>query len=147
MPLLFIALLFVACEDTETNSSAVQANIDSTFFKALGSYAIMDADDFSITIIGMSGNQELTLHTEWRGQHAYSVGPDSESYASFTDVDGNVFTTENEGSSGEIVITKSVYVHLKENLEVMPLPPQYIKGKSEPVETFRLLGIRENHHA
>jgi hypothetical protein len=105
MPLLFIALLFVACEDTETNSSAVQANIDSTFFKALGSYAIMDADDFSITIIGMSGNQELTLHTEWRGQHAYSVGPDSESYASFTDVDGTVFTTENEGSSGEIVIT------------------------------------------
>jgi class 3 adenylate cyclase len=50
-------------------------------------------------------------------------------------------------NSGEIVISKSVYVHLKENLEVEPLPPQYIKGKSDPVETFRLLGIRENHHA
>jgi class 3 adenylate cyclase len=48
---------------------------------------------------------------------------------------------------GEIVITKSVYVHLKEHLEVKPLPPQYIKGKSEPVETFKLLGIRENHDA
>lgn len=48
---------------------------------------------------------------------------------------------------GEIIISKSVYVHLKEMLEVEPLPPQYIKGKSEPVETFRLLRIRENDHA
>jgi len=48
---------------------------------------------------------------------------------------------------GEIVITKSVYVPLKENLEVKPLPPQYIKGKSEPVEIFKLLSMRENHHA
>ena len=47
---------------------------------------------------------------------------------------------------GEIIISKSAYVHLKDILEVEPLPPQYIKGKSEPVETFRLLGIRENHH-
>jgi adenylate cyclase len=45
---------------------------------------------------------------------------------------------------GEIVISKSVYVHLKEILEVEPLPPQYIKGKAEPVETFRLLDIQEN---
>ena len=48
---------------------------------------------------------------------------------------------------GEIIISKSVYDHLKENLEVNPLPVQYLKGKSEPVETFRLLRIRENHHA
>ncbi|MGW8324391.1 MAG: adenylate/guanylate cyclase domain-containing protein [Desulfobacterales bacterium] len=48
---------------------------------------------------------------------------------------------------GEIVISKSVYVHLKEILEVEPLPPQYIKGKAEPVETFRLLDIRENLNA
>jgi len=47
---------------------------------------------------------------------------------------------------GEIVISKSVYVHLKEILEVEPLPPQYIKGKSEPVETFRLLDIRDNQN-
>ena len=48
---------------------------------------------------------------------------------------------------GEIVISKSVYIHLKEILEVEPLPPQYLKGKSEPVETFRLLDIREDHSA
>ncbi len=48
---------------------------------------------------------------------------------------------------GEIIISKSVYDQIKDILEVNPLPVQYIKGKSEPVETFRLLGIRENHHA
>ena len=48
---------------------------------------------------------------------------------------------------GEIIISKSVYDQLKDNLEVTPLPVQYIKGKSEPVETFRLLRIRENHDA
>jgi adenylate cyclase len=47
---------------------------------------------------------------------------------------------------GEIIISKSVYDHLQEILEVSPLPVQYIKGKSEPVETYRLLGLRENHH-
>ncbi|MEJ2658956.1 MAG: adenylate/guanylate cyclase domain-containing protein, partial [Desulfobacterales bacterium] len=47
---------------------------------------------------------------------------------------------------GEIIISKSVYDHLKEILEVSPLPAQNIKGKSEPVETFRLLGIKDNQH-
>lgn len=49
-------------------------------------------------------------------------------------------------SPGEIIISKSVYTNIKELIEVEPLPPQYIKGKSEPVETFKLLGIQEKHH-
>jgi len=49
-------------------------------------------------------------------------------------------------SPGEIIISKSVYTNIKALIEVEPLPPQYIKGKSEPVETFKLLGIQEKHH-
>lgn len=49
-------------------------------------------------------------------------------------------------SPGEIIISKSVYTNIKELIEVEPLPPQSIKGKSEPVETFKLLGIQEKHH-
>ncbi|MFO7554828.1 MAG: adenylate/guanylate cyclase domain-containing protein [Desulfobacterales bacterium] len=49
-------------------------------------------------------------------------------------------------SPGEIIISKSVYTRIKELIEVESLPPQYIKGKSEPVETFKLLDIREKHH-
>ena len=49
--------------------------------------------------------------------------------------------------SGEIIISKSVYEHLNDLVDVEALLPQAIKGKSEPVETFRVLGIKEKHHA
>lgn len=47
---------------------------------------------------------------------------------------------------GEIIISKSVYTHLKEMVVVEPLPPQYIKGKTEPVETFKMLSIQEKQY-
>ena len=48
---------------------------------------------------------------------------------------------------GEIIISKSVYSKLKEMVHVDPLPSQHIKGKTEPVETFKLIRIKETHHA
>ena len=49
--------------------------------------------------------------------------------------------------SGEIIISKSVYEHLNDLVDVEALLPQVIKGKSEPIETFRVLGLKEDHHA
>ncbi|MBW2321040.1 MAG: HAMP domain-containing protein [Deltaproteobacteria bacterium] len=48
---------------------------------------------------------------------------------------------------GEIIITKSVYENLKDMITVNPLSPQYIKGKTKPVETFKLLGIKDKRNA
>jgi len=48
---------------------------------------------------------------------------------------------------GEIIISTSVYSRIKEMVEVDPLPLQHIKGKTEPVETFKLIRIKEPHHA
>jgi len=48
---------------------------------------------------------------------------------------------------GEIIISNSVYSKIKKMVEVDPLPPQHIKGKTEPVETFKLIRIKEPHHA
>jgi adenylate cyclase len=48
---------------------------------------------------------------------------------------------------GEIIITKSVYENLKGMITVNPLSPQYIKGKTKPVETFKLLGIKDKRNA
>jgi len=42
-------------------------------------------------------------------------------------------------SSGEIVVSKNIYEHLKPKLSVKPLPPQKIKGKSDLVESFVIL--------
>jgi adenylate cyclase len=47
---------------------------------------------------------------------------------------------------GEIIVSKSVYSKIKEMVEVAPLPLQHIKGKTEPVETFKLIRIKENDH-
>jgi adenylate cyclase len=48
---------------------------------------------------------------------------------------------------GEIIISNSVYSKIKEMVQVDPLPSQHIKGKTEPVETFKLIRIKEKHHA
>ncbi|UCD30906.1 MAG: HAMP domain-containing protein [Desulfobacterales bacterium] len=49
--------------------------------------------------------------------------------------------------SGEIIISKSVFDHLSELIDVEVRSQQYVKGKSEPVETFKVLGIKEKRHA
>jgi adenylate cyclase len=44
---------------------------------------------------------------------------------------------------GEIIITKNIYENLEHKITVKPLSPQHIKGKTKPVETFKLLGIKD----
>ena len=48
--------------------------------------------------------------------------------------------------SGEIIISKSVCDHLGDLIDVQALSLQYIKGKSEPVDTFKVLSIKEERH-
>jgi len=45
--------------------------------------------------------------------------------------------------SGEIIISKDVYESTKDLVSVEPLPLQPIKGKSESVETFKVLDLKE----
>jgi adenylate cyclase len=46
--------------------------------------------------------------------------------------------------SGEIIISRGVYELTKNLVSVKALPPQSIKGKSEIVEAFQVLGLLEN---
>jgi len=48
--------------------------------------------------------------------------------------------------SGEIIISKNVCDHLGDLIDVQALSLQYIKGKSEPVDTFKVLSIKEERH-
>jgi len=45
---------------------------------------------------------------------------------------------------GEIIISKDLYRLTKDMVSVHPLPPQKIKGKSELVEAFRVLSIKDS---
>lgn len=105
MLLLLAVILFQSCENIESNSVALQANVESNFFKAYTTYGIMDEDVLSVTITGLSDNQELELHTYWRGVQEYTLGADAQSYAMFKDSEGNEYRTDTEGSSGSITIT------------------------------------------
>jgi adenylate cyclase len=44
---------------------------------------------------------------------------------------------------GEIIISRSIYEHVAEVVEVEPLPPQKIRGKTDVIDTFKALTIKE----
>jgi adenylate cyclase len=47
---------------------------------------------------------------------------------------------------GEIIISKSIYELTKEMVSVKALPPLKIKGKSELIEAFQLIDIKERQN-
>jgi adenylate cyclase len=47
---------------------------------------------------------------------------------------------------GEIIISQSVHEKLGDMIVVEALPLQEIKGKSRPVEVFKVLSIEERRH-
>ena len=49
----------------------------------------------------------------------------------------------NLAGPGEIIISKSIYELTKDIVSAKPLPPQKIKGKSEMVEAFQVLDLKE----
>lgn len=105
MLLLLAVLIFQSCEDTETNSPALQANINATFFKAYSASAIADNTDQMITITGTSDHEEFTLNTKWNGAGTYQITHSSANYATFKNADGIVYTTKTLGSTGAIKLT------------------------------------------
>lgn len=48
---------------------------------------------------------------------------------------------------GDIIISKNIFEHLEEWMEAEALPPQLIKGRSEPITTYKVLNIEIKKHA
>ena len=96
MPLLFIALLFVACEDTETNNPALQGEINNSFFKASDARGVQN-EDGSFTLQGINEDKILTLHINGPQLGLYPLGEGQSNFASYEDADGNVYTTSPNG--------------------------------------------------
>jgi adenylate cyclase len=44
---------------------------------------------------------------------------------------------------GMIILSQSTYLRTKDIVSVEPLPPQMVKGKTEPIEIFSLKGLKE----
>lgn len=103
--LIFLAVIAVSsCETLEDNSPAMQATIDSTFFKA-GDVLGKRYPNNNIRFQGVTQGEMLTIQTRKILQDTYILGPGEESFAQYQDVEGNIYTTDTPGGSGEIVIT------------------------------------------
>jgi hypothetical protein len=92
-----------SCENVQDNQTSVQATVDNTAFNAL--YATSDInEDGSIDIQTSSDSRVITIHLSNTTADRFQLGGTSGHYATFTDVHGNVYTTEGNGN-GFVEIT------------------------------------------
>jgi hypothetical protein len=105
MPLFTVLLVaFSACEDIQDNTPAMQGTLDDVFFKANDARASETLDgDFLIQ--GITQDETLTLKVPSPQEGIYTLGEGSANYASFEDIEGNLFTTDPNGS-GKVEITR-----------------------------------------
>tara|TARA_R110002072_G_scaffold7503_2_gene40897 strand:+ start:686492 stop:687307 length:816 start_codon:yes stop_codon:yes gene_type:complete len=103
--LLIVASAFIACEDIEDNSPALQAEIDNVFFKSLGSGAKLNQDN-SVAIQASTQDETVTLFITGNSLNSYELGGQSANFATFEDASGNVYTTVPNGS-GVVTISET----------------------------------------
>lgn len=103
-PLIVASLaLFYGCEDVQTNTASLQANLDEFFYKAEAAIAEKHQDN-SYTITGYGGDQTFVLHINAPQAGEYLVGGGSPNWAKYTDANGSVYTTIPSGE-GAITVT------------------------------------------
>ena len=100
---LAVILVFSSCENIEDNSTVIQAEVDSTFFKANATLAGV-GEDGSVTLQGLNADEVMTLHVKDLERRVFPLGGTNPNYATFEDSDGRIYSTTPNGS-GEIVIT------------------------------------------
>jgi hypothetical protein len=101
--LIFVIIALVSCESTETNSPALQGELDNVFFSANDARASKN-EDGSYNIQGITEFETLTLHIRKDQLGVYPVGGDRPNYATYEDANGNLYATNPLGS-GEIVLS------------------------------------------
>lgn len=103
LPLLLIIIGFSGCENTEDNSPALQAEIDSAFFKANTSFLTVNAEGRYL-IQGLSANKTITLSIGSNQEGVYVLGTNPDNYAVYEDANGNGYTTNPLGN-GMVTLT------------------------------------------
>lgn len=104
IPLLLVIIGFSSCENTEDNSPAFQAEIDSIFFKANTSFLTLNAEGRYL-IQGLSANKTITLSIGSNQEGVYALGTNPANYAVYEDAYGNGYTTNPLGT-GTVTLTR-----------------------------------------
>ncbi len=92
LPLLLVIIAFASCENIESNSPSMQGEVDSSFFKA-NTALITVGPDGEYLIQGISYSEAITLRLSSVSEGSYALGGFSANYATYEDLEGNVYTT------------------------------------------------------
>lgn len=89
-------LLCVSCEDLQDNTPALQAELNGALFKSIGTAATIN-EDSTVTIQASNQDETLTLFLNRATTGNFQMGGKNSSFATFEDVNGNVYTTIGRG--------------------------------------------------
>lgn len=97
-----LPLLFVNCsDDIESNTPAIQGELDGILFRATDAEATLN-DDGTIVLSGAAANETLTLKTAEFEVGDYQLGESTVNEASFEDLNGDTYLA----GEGQISIKK-----------------------------------------
>ncbi len=102
MLILFAAVALISCEDVQTNSPALQAELNDILFRADDARAEI-RENGNLIIQGIAGNESLTLTLSGSSEGVYTLGGQGTNRAVFQDVFGSIYTTRPFGD-GQVVI-------------------------------------------
>ena len=100
---LLLVVVFTSCENVQDNQTSVQATVDGQNFNAL--YVTSNTNiDGSVDIETSSDSRTIKIHLSNSNANSYNLDGSQGDYATYTDVNGNVYTTQGVGS-GLVSIT------------------------------------------
>ena len=101
--LVSIAFAVIACETTEDNTPAFQANVNNDLYRALDAQATVD-EDGNLAIIGPTSDQSITLFLSVLQSGTFEFNSGNGHQAIYEDATGQIYSTE-FGGSGVVNIT------------------------------------------
>lgn len=103
--LILLSFLFItSCEDTKINETAFQAKVDNRLYQAADARVTLN-DDGSLTILGSSQNEGMTIKLNNLSENNYLIGEGSSNFAIYEDEGGNIYSTQPDGK-GEVTLSE-----------------------------------------
>lgn len=97
-----LIITFSSCSTIEDNTPALQGVRDTVLFRTSDSRVFLNTDD-GILIQGERGAEALNFLISDQGQTQIALGGENNpNIATYTDVNGNIFTTSSSGGSGTL---------------------------------------------
>ncbi len=105
--LITTVVLFISGDNVESNSPALQANVDNILFKSTFAGADYNQAGEYFIIQGKLNDEILTLRAKYPPANVeLELGGDSENFATFERANGIIYTTTIDGGSGSILINE-----------------------------------------